>query len=92
MAQESVDEIVIKRKEFADDDATFFTIEEAWGMDCGGVAQIRIHQPRCSHNKENDVWDLFLTPEVAKLVAIELIAIAHSVEKQEAEMNGKSFI
>lgn len=92
MAQESVDEIVIKRKGFADDDATYFTTEEVWGMNCGGAAQVRIHQPRYSHNKEKDVWDLFLTPEVAKLVAIELIAIAHSVEKQEAEMNGKSFI
>lgn len=83
---------MITRKEFADDDATFFTTEEHWGMDCGGVAQLRIHQPRWAHNEANDVWDLFLTPEVAKLVAIELIAIAHSVEKQEAEMNGKSFI
>lgn len=83
---------MITRKEFTDDDATYFTTEEAWGMNCGGVAQIRIYQPRYSYNKENDVWDLFLTPEVAKLVAIELIAIAHSVEKQEAEMNGKSFI
>lgn len=83
---------MIKRKEFADDDATFFSTEEAWGMDCGGVAQVRIHQPRWAHNKENDVWDLFLTPEVAKLVAIELIAIAHSVEKQEAQFENNKGI
>lgn len=80
---------MIKRKGFADDDATYFTTEEHWGMDCGGVAQIRIHQPRWAHNKENDVWNLFLTPEVAKQLAIELIAIAHSVEKQEAEFERK---
>jgi hypothetical protein len=76
---------VIKRKEFADDDATFFFTEEHWGMDCGGVAQLRIHQPRYSHNKENDVWDLFLTPEVARAVAAGLIAIADSVDRQQAE-------
>jgi hypothetical protein len=76
---------VIKRKEFADDDATFFATVEAWEMDCGGVAQLRIHQPRYSHNKENDIWDLFLTPEVARAVAAELIAIADSVDRQQAQ-------
>ena len=80
---------MIKRKEFADDDATYFTTEEAWGMDCGGVAQVRIHQPRWAHNKENDVWDLFLTPEVARAVAEELNDIADSVERQEIEFERK---
>jgi hypothetical protein len=76
---------MIKRKEFADDDATFFTTEEHWGMDCGGVARIKIHQPRWAHNKENDVWDLFLTPETARAVAAGLIAIADSVDRQQAQ-------
>ena len=80
---------MIKRKEFADDDATFFTTEEAWGMDCGGVARIKIHQPRWAHNKWDDVWDLFLTPEVARNVAQELMEIADSIEMQEIEFERK---
>jgi len=80
---------VIKQKKFADDDATLFTTEEHWGMDCGGVAQLRIHQPRWAHNKQNDVWDLFLTPEVARAVVAELIAIADSVDRQQAEFERK---
>lgn len=76
---------MIKQKEFADDDATFFTTEEHWGFDCGGVAMIRIHQPRYAYNDENDVWDLFLTPEVARAAAKELNDIADSVERQELE-------
>ena len=82
---------MIKLKEFADDDATLFTTKEHWGMDCGGVAQLRIHKPRYSHNKENDVWDLFLNPEVARNLAQELMNIADSVEIREIEFerNGK---
>ena len=80
---------MIKRKEFADDDATFFTTEEAWGMDCGGVARIKIHQPRWAHNKWDNVWDLFLTPEVARNVAQELMEIADSIEMQEIEFERK---
>ena len=80
---------MIKRKGFADDDATFFTTEEHWGMDCGGVAQIRIHQPRWAHNKENDVWDLFLDPKTARNMAAELISIADSIEQQQAEFEEK---
>ena len=80
---------MIKRKEFADDDATFFTTEEAWGMDCGGVARIKIHQPRWAHNKWDDVWDLFLTPEVARNVAQELMELADSIEMQEIEFERK---
>ena len=76
---------MIGKKEFADDDATFFTTEEAWGMDCGGVARIKIHQPRWAHNRWNDVWDLFLTPEVARNMAAELIAIADSIDRQQAQ-------
>jgi hypothetical protein len=82
---------VIKRKEFADDDATFFTTEEHWGMDCGGVAQLRIHEPRWAHNQDYDVWDLFLTPQTARNLAQELMEIANSVEIKEIEFerNGK---
>ena len=76
---------MITRKECADDDATFFTTEEAWGMDCGGVAQLRIHQPRWAHNKENDVWDLFLNPQTARNLAQELMDIADSVDRQQAQ-------
>ena len=74
-----------KQKEFADDDATLFTIEEHWGMDCGGVARIKIHQPRWAYNKENDVWDLFLNHQTARNLAIELMEIADSVEMKEIE-------
>ena len=82
---------MIKQKEFADDTATFFTTEEHWGMDCGGVARIKIHQPRWAYNKENDVWDLFLNPQTARNLANELMDIADSVEMKEIEFerNGK---
>ena len=69
---------MIKRKEFADDDATYFTTEEAWGMDCGGVAWIRT-AGGCKQ------YHLFLDPDVARAVAKELNAIADSVERQELE-------
>ena len=71
------------QKEFADDDATLIFTEEHWGMDCGGVARIKIHQPRWAHNKENDVWDLFLNPQTARNLALELMDIADSVEIKE---------
>jgi len=74
-----------EQKEFADDDATLFTTEEHWGMDCGGVARIKIHQPRWAHNKENDVWDLFLNPQTARNLARQLMDIADSVEMKEIE-------
>jgi hypothetical protein len=82
---------VIKRKEFADDDATFFFTEEHWGMDCGGVARIKIYKPRWAHNKENDVWDLFLNSQTARNLAQELMEIADSIEMREIEFerNGK---
>ena len=80
---------MIKRKEFADDDSTFCTTEEHWGMDCGGVARIKIHQPRWAHNKENDVWDLFLNPQTARNLAHELMEIADSVDWQQAEFERK---
>ena len=83
--------IMITRKEFADDDATLFTTEEHWGMECGGVARIKIHQPRWAHNKENDVWDLFLNHQTARNLADELMDIADSIEIREIEFerNGK---
>jgi hypothetical protein len=80
---------MITRKEFADDDATFFLTEEHWGMDCGGVARIKIHQPRWAHNKGNDVWDLFLNPQTARNLAQELMDIADSVDWQQAEFERK---
>ena len=80
---------MITRKEFADDDATFFTTEEHWGIDCGGVVRIEIHQPRWAHNKENDVWDLFLNHQTARNLAIELMEIADSIEMQEIEFERK---
>lgn len=66
---------MIKREQFNDNDATFFTTEEHWGMDWGGVAWIRIGG-RC---------DLFLSPGVARDVALELNDIADSIERQELE-------
>ena len=66
---------MIKRKGFTDEDETSFTSEEHWGMSMGGVAWIRT-VGRC---------DLFLSPETARAVAAELIAIADSVEKQQLE-------
>ena len=80
---------MIKRKEFADDDATFFTTEEAWGIDCGGVARIKIHKPRWANNKWDDVWDLFLDHQTARNLAIELMEIADSIEMQEIEFERK---
>ena len=80
---------MIKQKEFADDDGTFFTLEEHWGMDCGGVAMIKIHQPRWAHNKENDVWDLFLDHKTARNLAIELMEISDSIEMKEIEFERK---
>jgi len=82
---------MIKQKEFADNDATLFITEEHWGMDCGGVARIKIHQPRWGYNKENDVWDLFLNPQTARNLARQLMDIADSVEMKEIEFerNGK---
>ena len=75
---------MIKRKEFKDDEDTSFTTEEHWNMDFVG-AWIRITQPKYSRNADNDTWDLWLDPALARKVAAELIAIADSVEKQEAE-------
>ena len=66
---------MIKRKGFTDEDETFFTSEKHWGIACGGVAWIRISG-----------WcDLFLSPETARAVAAELIAIADSVDREQAE-------
>jgi len=79
------------QKDFADDDATLFTTEEHWGIDCGGVVRIKIHQPRWAYNKKNNVWDLFLNPQTARNLAIELMEIADSIEMREIEFerNGK---
>ena len=66
---------MIKRRGFNDEDETFFTTEEHWGISMGGVAWIRT-VGRC---------DLFLSPETARAVASELITIADSVEKQQLE-------
>ena len=66
---------MIKRRGFNDEDKTFFTSEKHWRIDRGGVAWIRISG-----------WcDLFLSPETARAVAAELIAIADSVDRQQAE-------
>lgn len=70
---------MIKRVAFKDSEGTFFTTEEHWGMDCGGVAWIRTAldtKGRCH---------LFLNPDVARAVAQELNDIADSVERQELE-------
>lgn len=73
---------MIKRKEFADSEGTFFTTEEHWGMDCGGVAWIRIAlDTKMLFGK----CHLFLDPDVARDVAQELNDIADSVERQELE-------
>jgi len=75
---------MIEKKGFYDDDQTAFFTQEIWDMSFVG-AWIRITQPKYSRNLENDTWDLWLDPELARKVAAELIEFADSVEKQEAE-------
>lgn len=79
MAQKSGGWGMIRRKGFKDEEKTFFTSEKHWRIDCGGVAWIRISG-----------WcDLFLSPETARAVAAELIAIADSVDREQAESEWK---
>ena len=63
---------------------TSFTTEENWNMDFVG-AWIRIQKPKFSFDKYDNLWHLWLQPETAREMAVELIAIADSVEKQQAE-------
>ena len=75
---------MIQRKEFKDDDGTWFTTQEEWNMDFVG-AWIRIHKPEFTFDEENNLWHLWLQPETAREMASELIAIADSVDKQQLE-------
>jgi ABC-type Zn2+ transport system substrate-binding protein/surface adhesin len=79
---------MITRKEFADDEDTSFTTEEHWNLNFFG-AWIRIHKPEFSFDKEGNLWHLWLFPEAARAVAAELIAIADSVDRQQAEFERK---
>ena len=76
---------MIERKHFIDDDETPFSTGECWDMSFVGV-QISIRQPKFSASKDGSMWSLWLDPELARKVAAELIAIADSVDRQQAEI------
>lgn len=79
---------MIERKEFKDDEDTSFTTEEHWNMDFVG-AWIRIHKPEFSFDKYDNLWHLWLQPETAREMAVELIAIADSIDLKQAEFEWK---